>query len=189
MRAKRFSTSPREKPGFTTQLQWECGIPTLSLPLQASSVTDFSRPLRVETISTLCSGLNILLRVLVNSTASLTSENELPTRHFLPHIASRRGNPVFFSIINMCCTSAPSRFGCWYRIHNGCQKSAIFPFVLWGQAILHALIYSIFPAENLLIWARQVEGVMILQPRMWNTVRGGRWLTPRSPLALVHWQQ
>ena len=96
MRAERLSASPREKPGLMAQLQGERGIPTLSLPLQASSVTNFSGPLRVEAISTLCSGLNILLCVLVNSTASLTSENELLTSHFLPHIASRRGNPVFF---------------------------------------------------------------------------------------------
>lgn len=121
MRAKRFSTSPREKPGLTTQLQWECGIPPLSLPSQASSVPNFGRALRVETISTLCSGLNILLRVLVNSSLFNIWERITDKSFFAPYCTST-WQPCFFSIINMCCTSAPSRFGCWYKIHNGCQN-------------------------------------------------------------------
>lgn len=60
--------------------------------------------------------------ILVNSTASLTSENELLTSHFFAPYCKSTWQPCFFSIINMYYTPAPSRFGCWYKIHNGCQN-------------------------------------------------------------------
>lgn len=108
---------------------------------------------------------------------------------FAPYCKSALATLFFFFYYKHCAVprlpvvlDADTRFIMAVRICN-------FPFCFMRSGNITCTDIFHFPAENLLIWARQVEGVMILQPRMWNMGRGGRWLTLHSPLALVHWQQ
>lgn len=123
MRGKRFSTSCNEKSGPMTQLQWGRGVPTLSLPLPAKSPTGFSRPLCVVTISpTLLQAKHSCVYITSKFNSLFNIWERITDKSFFAPYCKSMWQPCFFSIINMCYTSAPSRFGCWYKIHNGCQN-------------------------------------------------------------------
>lgn len=58
-----------------------------------------------------------------NPTASLTSHNELLTSHFFAPYCEF---VFFFPIYKHAARLSSEPFGCWYKIHNGCQNLQFF---------------------------------------------------------------
>lgn len=172
MRVKRFSTSCNEKSGPTDA----AAEPTQNF---SPSPLHYSRTPWLTSAGPLCRPFRTLLRakhssvyILVNSTASLTSENELLTSHFFAPCCESTWRPCFFSIINMYCAPAPSRFGCWYKIHNGCQN---LQFSLLFYEVRQYYMHWYIPFSQLKTFSFEPDRVReswFCKPRMWNAVRG-----------------
>lgn len=103
-RAKRLSTSPRRN-WLTTQ-PWRNLNFTLSSPLLLLSILHQSQQTPVQRLFPHLLLAKHSVYILVNSTASLTSENELLTSHFCL-LQVEMQTLLFFYYKHMCCTSFP----------------------------------------------------------------------------------